>query len=230
MSVSLSVGQISVPVQLLVRIGLWVTWEVLEIAALLEVVISVSSGRMFRWLQFLRNLPVGVCTMYDWGVSDDEITWPGVGCLSVVIQTSVFSGICFRSWTRWWWSWSIFCLFLNTPLSFLSCSKYGHMGTKLSVVCGRLVRIFVPMRSSDGDLLHQGKGVDLYESSTRCGSPAFLVGLSLSSLLSLLVHCWTESEDCWWCGKTGSHLRSLQIHWGWIVDHYHFVVSLEYQA
>lgn len=34
--------------------------------------------------------------------------------------------------------------------------------------------ILLSMRSSDGDLLHHGKGIDLYERSGRCGSSSFL--------------------------------------------------------
>ena len=122
---------------------------------------SAVDGLTFNWLLFLRTSPCGVRTMYERGVLAVVTVLPVVWCLSVVTQTFVSSGIAGSSRTRWRLSWCNFCFPLNCSLTCLNSRRYGHWGTRLSVVCGSVERMFLPIRSSAGDLPHQGSGVAL---------------------------------------------------------------------
>ena len=66
-----------------------------------------------------------------------------------------------------------FCFLLKHSLVYLNSAKYDHWGVRLSAVWGRVERMFLPIRSSAGDLPHQGSGVALYDNRAMKGSSAF---------------------------------------------------------
>ena len=146
---------IGIPVRVLVMIGS------LLCAPLVSCDVALLFGARLIWLRFLRTVPLGVSTMYEWGAVEWLTVHPGTGFLPVVIHTSELSGISSKGRVRCRLSNCAFCFsFLSLSFSLNSLRNF-HCGVREVTVDGTSVRSFLPIKSSAGERLHHGKGVAL---------------------------------------------------------------------
>ncbi len=98
-------------------------------------------------------------TIYDRGGPAGPITRPWICGSSVVIHTSVSSGICASSRTLCLLLKLHCCLSLKSLFFDQNISKKDHSGIRSLSDWGIGVLNFFPMHSSAGDSPHQGRGV-----------------------------------------------------------------------